>query len=123
MAYIPPRSGDLRHSLRADRQSTEIGEAGSISTAWATLVPRFAAKITGQRGSEEVQSARLSGISRFDIVARNSPELAALTSADRLVSIEPDATVYAIKWVGSLDPQSRYLHILCETGGVTDGAS
>lgn len=119
MTYLPPRAGDLRHTFKVERHETTSDGMGGVEGVWKPLVLRVNAKVTAERGGEEVRSARLSGVSRFDIVTRFSLDMFEVGTGDRLVDLN-DGTIYNIKWVGSIDGRNRFLHFYCETGGLVD---
>lgn len=117
MSYVPPRAGQFRHTFSVERKGTVSDGVGGVTHEWEELLPKVFACVLEQRGGEEVRGARLSGINRYDIVLRSSPDNEAITTSDRLIK---GGTVYSIKWIGDVEGRGRFLNLVCETGGTAD---
>lgn len=118
MSYIPPRASEFRNVLKVERHSATADGMGGYTDAWETLFAGVAACIREERGGEEVRSNRLSGISNYDIVLRSCPDVLEIGTGDRFLDL--DGNAYNIKWVGDLEGRNRFLHFLCQRGGLTD---
>lgn len=124
MAYVAPSAGELRDVYRVERQKTVSDGLGGFTGAWQTLtdLSRVSARTHAERGGEEVRSDRLSGVSRFDVAVRSTPATLTIQSQDRLINLRTGA-VLSVLWIGSPDDRGRWLHILCETGGLRDDSN
>jgi SPP1 family predicted phage head-tail adaptor len=112
-------AGDLRDRITVTRASKVSNGRGGTTSAVATVADRLPAKIVVRKGGEEIQAKRLTGVTPHDITVRYDSVSAAISASDTLT--DQHGTVYAIKWVGSLDEgRKRWLMIMADTGTVAN---
>lgn len=117
MAYRPPTASRFRDKIDVERKSSTSDGMGGTVTAWATVHESVSAAIFEAKGGEKVQADRLSSISALDIWVRAGTDVLA---SDRLRNTRT-GEVYSVKWVGSLDQDTRYVLIAATKGEVSDG--
>lgn len=116
-----PGAGDFRDRITIRRRSSTGDGYGGTVDVWADFLADQPAAIRTVRGGEQVQSERLSGISRADIIIRASTAANTITPADIVVDDRTNAT-YEIKWVGHLeDGRKRFIVMACTAGEVSRG--
>ena len=116
MAVSFPTAGQLRERIRIERHKVESDGMGGQEGAWRSIITGIPAKISPRRGSEDVRSQRLSGISEFDLWIRSSEESRSIKTGDRAVD-ERSGRIFDIRWIGNLDERNRWLVLTALVGG------
>jgi head-tail adaptor len=111
-------AGILRDRITVLRPSKVQNGRGGMTDTIKTVTTDLPARIVVKRGSEEVQSQRLSGVTPYEITVRYDAASATIAATDTLT--DQNGKRYAIKWAGSLDEgRPRWITISAETGTVS----
>lgn len=117
MPYSPPSASAFRDRLSHEKMNQTRNELGEADEVWNTLASDIAASVEPQKGGEQIQALRLSGVNPFIITVRGSSMTENIAALDRLVN-QRSSEVYTVKWVQPLDEHRRYLTIHAEEGAV-----
>jgi hypothetical protein len=115
-----PGSGSRRERVRFERRAT-VGDDGYGNTTggWRPLVGDRMVSLTVQKGGEQVQAARLQGVSAWVLVMDWDMKAAEVGPEDRAVCARTGRT-WNIRWVGDLAGDNREITMHLEAG-VADG--
>lgn len=119
MAYRPPIASRFRDKISVERKVSTSDGMGGTTDAWTTVLSGVSAAVLEAKGGERVQSDRLSSIAAVDIWVRKSNDLD-ITATDRLRN-DRTGEVFSVKWVGSLDQDTRHVLIAATKGEVSNG--
>lgn len=111
------RVGGLRTRLTISRATQSSDGMGGFSTTWADL-GQVMADVRSLKGGEEVQAARLNAVENLQIKVRADALTRSLTAQDRL---SDGSQILNVKWVGDLEGRGRWIDIIAQAGGLTDG--
>lgn len=116
MAWRPPGSGELRHSVRFERRGRASNVGGVVRQDWATLIPSRRARLLPLRGGEQTQADRLGGVSAWELVVRADSETRGVTTDDRVVNRRDERQGFAIRSILDLEGRGRWLVLTLELG-------
>lgn len=113
----PKGAGDLKHRVSFSRRKEGGDIYGNPVQGWEPLNISRAASLLPTRGSETVQSDRLSGRVQWDCWVRSDSGTRSLQTGDRMIDArDPDRT-FNIGFIGDMDGDRTWLLIQAVSGG------
>lgn len=116
----PKGAGDLRHRVYFERRAEGEDGYGNPVQDWEPLGISRAASLTPTRGSEKVQSDRLSGRVQWDCWVRSDSGTRTIQTGDRMVDERDPTRTFNIGFIGDMDGDRTWL-LIQATSGVADG--
>lgn len=116
----PKGAGDLRHRVYFERRAEGEDGYGNPVQDWEPLGISRAASLTPTRGSETVQSDRLSGRVQWDCWVRSDSGTRTIQTGDRMVDERDPTRTFNIGFIGDMDGDRTWL-LIQATSGVADG--
>lgn len=116
----PKGAGDLRHRVYFERRAEGSDDYGNPVEDWAPLGIVRSASLLPTRGSETVQSDRLSGRVQWDCWVRSDSGTRSLQTGDRMIDARDTSRTFNIGFIGDMDGDRTWL-LIQATSGVADG--
>lgn len=113
----PKGAGDLRQRVYFERRSEGSDGYGNPVQDWAPLNINRAASLLPTRGSETVQSDRLSGRVQWDCWVRSDSGTRSLQTGDRMIDARDMSRTFNIGFIGDMDGDRTWLLIQAVSGG------
>lgn len=122
MAWTPPGAGELRQKVKFQRAAAQGNVGGVVQTDFADIAGSAReCRLLPLRGGEQVQAARLEGVSAWELVLRADSMVRALTADDRAVNARDAAQIFAIRSILDLDGTDAWRVITLELNVAADG--
>lgn len=119
MAIQEPAAGELRQSVRFERRAVAGDGYGNSEGDWAALIASRAAKLTPTRGGEEVQAARLQGVSAWDLWVRFDSETSQVEPGDRVIDRRDETRAFNVRFAQDMTGRRRFILMQLELGVAT----
>lgn len=116
----PKGAGDLRQRVYFERRTKGEDQYGNPVEGWEPLNISRAASLLPTRGSETVQSDRLSGRVQWDCWVRSDSGTRSLRTDDRMVDARDTSRTFNIGFIDDMDGDRTWL-LIQATSGVADG--
>lgn len=113
----PKGAGDLRQRVYFERRKDGEDDYGNSVEGWESLNISRAASLLPTRGSETVQSDRLSGRVQWDCWVRSDSGTRSLQTGDRMVDARDTSRTFNIGFIGDMDGDRTWLLIQAVSGG------
>lgn len=118
-------AGQLRESVTFQRLAQAVGDgAGNYNTFFADIpgAKKVPADLQPIRAAEVVLAQGIEGRRVYEAVVRYSPTLAGIQVQDRMIDARDSSRVFnVIAPPMNKDKHRKYLHIMVEQGGATNG--